>query len=212
MRSLASLHGDEAIAAAKTLADSAETLSALRDAVAGFTDCGLRTTAKSLVFADGNPAAKIMFIGGAPEREEDIAGTPFVGPSGQLLDRMLAAIGLDRTSVYLANTVPWRPPGDRALTPQEADTCKPFIARQIALCDPDIIVCLGGVSSKILLGSRDGILKQRGKWQDYATGKRTIKAVAMLHPTFLLKNAAQKKLAWQDLLAIKAALAGTTVS
>lgn len=208
-RNFASLHGDEAVAAARALAAGAETLAALREAVAKFEGCGLRTTAKSLVFADGNPAAKVMFIGGAPEREEDIAGTPFVGASGQLLDKMLAAIGLDRASVYLANTVPWRPPGGRDPTPQEADICKPFILRQIALCDPDVVVCLGGVSSKALLGMQGGILKERGAWREFQTGKRAIKAIATLHPSFLLKNAAQKRSAWYDLLAIKAALTET---
>jgi DNA polymerase len=172
-----------------------------------FDGCGLRLTAKQLVFADGNPQARLMIVGEAPGREEDIAGRPFVGPSGQLLDRILAAIGLDRTQVYVANLVPWRPPGNRTPTPQESQVCLPFLKRQIELADPDILLCLGGPSSAALLGMTDGIRKFRGRWRVYHTGKREIRAIASFHPSYLLRTPLEKRNAWRDFLAVKAALA-----
>ena len=138
-------------------AGCAASLDALRAMLERFEGCGLRLTAKRLVFADGDPQAKVMFVGEAPGRDEDIAGLPFVGRSGQLLDRMMAAIGLDRTSAYIANVIPWRPPGNRTPTPQESQICLPFIKRQIELADPDILVCLGGPSAAALLGITEGI-------------------------------------------------------
>jgi DNA polymerase len=199
---------EAAAMAAREAAWSAATLQALRETLAGFEGCNLRFTATNLVFADGNPEARIMFVGEAPGMEEDLQGLPFVGRSGQLLDRMLAAIGLDRTSAYIANVVPWRPPGNRTPTPQETEICRPFIERQIALVDPDVLVFLGGASAKQLLKTSEGILKLRGKWRDYDTGARTIRAMAMLHPAYLLRQPLQKKLAWRDLLNLKAALRG----
>jgi uracil-DNA glycosylase family 4 len=163
-------------------------------------------TAKNLCFADGNPEAAVMFVGEAPGAEEDRAGLPFVGRSGQLLDRMLMAIGLDRTKVYIANLVPWRPPGNRTPTPQEAAICRPFIDRQIELCDPDVIVCLGAPSAQALLGIKEGILRSRGKWFTYDTGTRAVKALATLHPAYLLRQPLQKRLAWRDFRALKKAL------
>ena len=151
-----------------------------------------------------------MFVGEAPGGDEDRVGRPFVGRSGQLLDRMLAAIGLDRTQVYIANVVPWRPPGNRTPTPQEIAICKPFIERQIELADPDILVCLGGPSAQTLLGIRDGILKTRGGWFSYTTGRREIRAFATLHPAYLLRQPLQKRLAWRDFRALKRALANAT--
>src|SRR3990172_8331236 len=141
---------DAAIMAAREAAKSAGTLAELRAILDRFEGCALRSTATRLVFADGNPAARVMFVGEAPGYEEDKQGLPFVGRSGQLLDRMLAAIGLDRNSVYIANVVPWRPPGNRTPTPQESAVCRPFIERQIQLCDPDVLVCLGGAAAKEL--------------------------------------------------------------
>src|SRR5258707_12661846 len=143
-------------------AKSAATPAELRAILECFEGCALRTTATQLVFADGNPKARVMFVGEAPGRDEDIEGVPFVGRSGRLLDRMMAAIGLDRTSAYIANIVPWRPPGNRTPTPQEAAICLPFIRRQIELCDPDILVCLGKPAAQALIGSSDGIRKLRG--------------------------------------------------
>jgi DNA polymerase len=158
------------------------------------------------VFADGNPEGRVMLVGEAPGRDEDIQGLPFVGRSGQLLDRMLAAIGLDRTQVYIANVVPWRPPGNRTPTPQETAACRPFIARQIALADPDFLICMGGPAAAELMGNREGILKFRGRWHEYDTGVRKIRALATLHPAYLLRSPLQKRLAWRDFLALRAAL------
>jgi DNA polymerase len=193
--------------AARDAAAAAKTMDELRDALARFEGCNLRHTATNLVFADGNPEARVMLVGEAPGRDEDIQGLPFVGRSGQLLDRMLGAIGLDRTSVYIANVVPWRPPGNRTPTPQETAACRPFIERQIALCDPDFLVCLGNAAARELLQTGDGILRLRGRWMPFDAGGRTIRAMAMLHPAYLLRQPLHKRLAWRDLLALKRALA-----
>lgn len=192
--------------AARDIARSAKTLDELRDALDRFDGCKLKLTATRLVFADGNPEARVMLVGEAPGRDEDFQGLPFVGRSGQLLDRMLAAIGLDRTSVYIANVVPWRPPGNRTPTPQETGICRPFIDRQIELVDPDFLICLGGAAAKELMATSEGILRLRGRWRDFETGKRTIRAMATLHPAYLLRQPLQKRLAWRDLLALKVAL------
>lgn len=199
---------EEAVVAAKAAARSAASLEELRAVLDRFEGCGLRATAKQLVFADGNPDARLMFVGEAPGRDEDIAGLPFVGPSGKLLDRMLGAIGLDRGSVYIANIVPWRPPGNRDPSLHETQTCLPFIQRQIELVDPDIVVCLGKPSMAALLGVTDGIRKTRGRWFNYATGKRDIRAMATFHPAYLLRSPLEKRFAWRDFLAIRKALAG----
>jgi DNA polymerase len=188
---------------AREAAGAAETLDALRETLATFEGCNLRFTATNLVFSDGNPQARIMFVGEAPGLEEDLQGVPFVGRSGQLLDRMLAAIGLDRTVVYIANVIPWRPPGNRTPTPQETEICRPFIERQIILADPDFLVLLGGASTKQLFQTSEGILKLRGKWRPYNTGRREIRAIATLHPAYLLRQPLQKRLAWRDLLMLK---------
>lgn len=200
---------DEAIQSARELAANADTLDALRATLEAFDGCALKATAKQLVFADGNPEARLMFVGEAPGQDEDKIGLPFVGRAGQLLDRMLAAIGLDRTKAYIANVIPWRPPGNRTPTPQELAICKPFIERQIALVDPDILVCIGNPSTQTLLDARVGILKARGRWVTYDTGKREIRAIATLHPAYLLRQPAQKKYAWSDLKAIRKALGET---
>jgi DNA polymerase len=198
---------DAAVMAARAAAKSAASLEDLRALLERFEGCALRTTATQLVFADGNPQARVMFVGEAPGRDEDIEGLPFVGRSGKLLDRMMAAIGLDRTSVYIANIVPWRPPGNRTPTPQESAICLPFTLRQIELADPDILICLGNPSTQTLLNSKDGILKTRGRWFPFHTGTREIRAMATLHPAYLLRQPLQKRLAWRDFLAIKKALA-----
>jgi uracil-DNA glycosylase len=197
---------DDAAQAAREQARSVESLAELEALLARFEGCALRTTAKNLVFADGDPTGRVMFVGEAPGGDEDRIGRPFVGRSGQLLDRMLAAIGLDRTDVYIANIVPWRPPGNRTPTPQEVSICKPFIEKQIELADPDILVCLGGPSAQTLLNIRDGILKTRGRWFTYYTGRREIRAFATLHPAYLLRQPLQKRLAWRDFRALKRAL------
>ncbi|MCT8970306.1 uracil-DNA glycosylase [Microbaculum marinisediminis] len=194
------------VMAARTKAREARTLVDLLHILEGFEGCPLRFTAKNLCFADGNPEARVMFIGEAPGADEDIQGKPFVGRAGKLLDKMLAAIGLDRSSAYITNVVYWRPPGNRTPTPQETQICRPFIERQIELADPDFVVFLGGAAAKEMLNRSEGILKLRGKWFDFDTGKRTIKAIATLHPAYLLRQPAQKRLAWRDFLAIKKAL------
>ena len=198
---------EAAVMAAREACRSATSLDALRAMLEGFEGCGLRITANRLVFADGNPQAKVMFVGEAPGREEDIAGLPFVGRSGQLLDRMMAAIGLDRSGAYIANVIPWRPPGNRTPTPQESQICLPFIKRQIELADPDILVCLGGPSAAALLGITDGIRRARGRWRVYHTGSREIRAIATFHPAYLLRTPLEKRFAWRDFLAVRKALA-----
>ena len=194
------------VMAAREAAAHAETLEALRETLARFEGCNLRVTATNLVFADGNPDGRVMFVGEAPGLEEDLSGLPFVGRSGQLLDRMIEAIGLSRKTAYIANVIPWRPPGNRTPTPQETEICRPFIERQIALADPDILVLLGGASAKQLLKTSEGILKLRGQWRAYHTGRREIRAMATLHPAYLLRQSLQKRLAWRDLLAVRQAL------
>jgi DNA polymerase len=198
---------DVAAMAAREAASSAKTLDELRDLLDKFDGCALKATATQLVFARGNPQARIMFVGEAPGRDEDLAGEPFVGRSGKLLDLMLASIGLDQTSVYIANIIPWRPPGNRTPTPQETQICLPFICRQIELVNPEVLVCLGNPSSQGILGTREGIMRTRGRWMDYDTGTRTIRAMATFHPAYLLRSPAYKRLAWQDLRAIRKALA-----
>jgi uracil-DNA glycosylase family 4 len=182
------------------------TLEVLRALLENFDGCALKSTATRLVFADGNPQARIMFVGEAPGREEDIEGLPFVGRSGKLLDRMISAIGLDRSSAYIANVIPWRPPGNRTPTPQETQLCLPFIQRQIELVNPDVLVTLGNPSTQTLLSTREGIMKTRGRWFEYDTGTRVIRALATFHPAYLLRSPSYKRLAWQDLRAIAKAL------
>jgi uracil-DNA glycosylase family 4 len=198
---------DAAAIEARAAAAHAASLDELRAILDRFDGCALKSTAKQLVFADGNPQARVMFVGEAPGREEDLEGLPFVGRSGQLLDRMMAAIGLDRGGAYIANVIPWRPPGNRTPTPQETAICLPFTRRQIELADPDVLVCLGNPSAQTLLGVKDGIMKTRGRWFAYHTGTREIRAIATFHPAYLLRQPLQKRLAWRDFLAIKQALA-----
>jgi len=198
---------DAAVMAAREAAKTAASLAELRAILDRFDGCALKATASQLVFADGNPQARVMFVGEAPGRDEDIEGLPFVGRSGKLLDRMMAAIGLDRTTAYIANVVPWRPPGNRTPTPQETAICVPFIRRQIELADPDILVCLGNPSTQTLLATKDGITKARGRWLAFHTGTREIRAIPTYHPAFLLRSPLQKRFAWRDFLAIKKALA-----
>jgi len=197
---------EAAVMAAREAARTAANLDELRAILDRFEGCALRATATQLVFARGNPQARVMLIGEAPGYEEDKSGLPFVGRSGQLLDRMLAAIGLDERSVYIANIVPWRPPGNRTPTPQESAICLPFIMRQIELADPDLLVCLGNPSTQTLLNTREGITRTRGRWFPFHTGTREIRAMPTYHPAFLLRGPLNKRLAWRDLMAIKRAL------
>ena len=198
---------EAAIASAREAARTAPSLEALRALLENFDGCALKHTATRLVFCDGNPQARIMFVGEAPGRDEDIEGLPFVGRSGKLLDRMIAAIGLDRSKAYIANVIPWRPPGNRTPTPQETQICLPFIQRQIELVNPEVLVTLGNPSTQTLLSTREGIMRTRGKWFDYDTGTRTIRAMATFHPAYLLRSPSYKRMSWQDLRAIAKALA-----
>jgi uracil-DNA glycosylase len=209
-RPVSAVSPDEATSDARARAATAMSLEELRALMQAFDGCELKKTASRLVFADGAPGARLMLVGEAPGAEEDREGLPFVGRSGQLLNRMLAAIGIARSEVYIANVIPWRPPGNRTPTPQETAICLPFIRRQIELVAPDMLVCLGGPSAQTLLGAKEGITKLRGQWFDYAAGERTIRALATLHPAYLLRQPLQKRLVWQDLLALKAALAQTS--
>jgi uracil-DNA glycosylase family 4 len=205
-RGEATLAPDAAISSAREAARTAPTLEALRVLLDKFDGCALKFTATQLVFADGNPNTRIMFVGEAPGRDEDIEGRPFVGRSGKLLDRMIAAIGLDRTNAYIANVIPWRPPGNRTPTPQETQICLPFIQRQIELVNPDVLVTLGNPSTQTLLSTREGIMRTRGKWFEYDTGSRKIRAMATFHPAYLLRSPSYKRLSWQDLRSIAKAL------
>jgi uracil-DNA glycosylase len=205
-RGEAALAPEAAIISAREAARTAPSLEALRALLENFDGCALKSTATRLVFADGNPQARVMFVGEAPGREEDIEGLPFVGRSGKLLDRMIAAIGLDRSSAYIANVIPWRPPGNRTPTPQETQICLPFIQRQIELVNPDVLVTLGNPSTQTLLSTREGIMKTRGRWFDYDTGTRVIRALATFHPAYLLRSPSYKRMAWQDLCSIAKAL------
>lgn len=199
---------EEAIMAARAAARSAASLEELRGIMSGFEGCALRTTAKQLVFGDGSPQARLMFVGEAPGFEEDQTGVPFVGKSGQLLDKMLAAIGIARGDVYIANIVPWRPPGNRDPSIHETQICLPFIQRQIELVNPEVLVCLGKPSTATLLGVTDGIRRTRGRWFTYRTETREIRAMPTYHPAYLLRTPIEKRLAWRDFLAIRKALAG----
>jgi DNA polymerase len=182
-------------------------LAGLEALVAGFDGCALKRTAKRLCFKRGRDDARIMLIGEAPGRDEDLEGKPFVGRAGQLLDRMLAAIGLAEEHVYITNTVYWRPPGNRTPTPEEVEACAPFLARQIELLAPQILVLLGAAAVKSILGRTEGIMRLRGKWLIYSRAGREIPTLATLHPAYLLRTPADKRLAWRDLLMVKEALA-----
>ncbi len=198
---------DVAVAAAVAAAGRAQTLDALRDAMAGYDHCELKRGARNLVFADGNPAARVLVLGEAPGRDEDQEGRPFVGPAGQLLDRMFAAIGLDRAAVdpakalYITNVLPWRPPANRDPEPEEIAMMRPFLERHITLVNPEIIVVMGNTPLMAMTGAK-GIVRARGVWGQ-ALGKPLL---PMVHPAYLLRNPIAKREAWADLLALKARL------
>jgi uracil-DNA glycosylase family 4 len=191
--------------------EAAATLAELEALLAQFEGCTLKRTAKSLCFARGSASARVMLIGEAPGRDEDLQGKPFVGRAGQLLDRMLAAIGLAEEHVYITNTIYWRPPGNRTPTPQEIEACAPFLARQIDLLSPDVMVLLGGAAAKSILGVSEGIMRLRGKWKLYRSGDREIPTLATLHPAYLLRKPEEKRYAWRDLLMLKARLEETAI-
>ena len=176
-------------------------LTELKAALEGFEGCALKRTATHTVFADGNPLSRIMFIGEAPGRDEDRIGLPFVGRAGKLLDKMLAAIHLDRSSAYITNVLNWRPPDNRDPSPEEAAMCLPFLRRHIELVNPGIIVLLGAVAARHVMGFSEGIMKLRGRWLEYRVGEHMVPVMPTLHPAYLLRQPAHKKMAWRDLQA-----------
>jgi len=201
---------DEVAASARSMAEAAADLAALREALAAFDGCSLKKTATNLVFGTGQSPADVMLIGEAPGRDEDRKGVPFVGVSGQLLDVMLGHVGLSREeNVYITNILPWRPPGNRQPTDAEVTACLPFLARHIALVAPRVLIFLGGTAAKTLLGRSEGITRLRGQWYEYTSpalesaGIAPIPAMATLHPAYLLRQPAQKRAAWKDLLSVR---------
>lgn len=190
---------------AMDIASAAVDLAGLRESLVAFEGCPLKRTAKNLVFGEGSPNARVMFIGEAPGADEDREGRPFVGVSGQLLDRMMASIGLDRDLAYITNILPWRPPGNREPTPAEVTACLPFIKKHIQLVAPSVLVLVGGTAAKTLLTRKEGIMRLRGRWLEYKPVETVdpIPALATFHPAFLLRSPAQKSNAWRDLLMIK---------
>jgi uracil-DNA glycosylase family 4 len=194
---------------ARALAEGAQTLEALREAMMAFEHCELKRGARNTVFADGNPKARVLVLGEAPGADEDREGRPFVGRAGQLLDKMFAAIGLSRTSpdsetaLYITNVLPWRPPGNRDPSAGEIAMLQPFVERHIALVDPRVVVVMGNTSLLALTGSK-GILRARGTWMQ-ALGKPVL---PMTHPAYLLRTPSAKREAWADLLALQARLRG----
>ena len=206
-RAMTPLGASEAeIGARRRVVGSIDSLDALEAALLDFDGCGLKSTAKNLCFYRGAPQADVMFIGEAPGRDEDLAGKPFVGRAGQLLDKMLAAIELSEADAHITNIVYWRPPGNRMPTPREALACRPFLERQIELVTPKILVAVGGSAAKEVLGASGGIMRLRGKWHEAQIGARRIPVIATLHPAYLLRTPAAKQLAWMDLLQLKSKL------
>ncbi len=198
----------EAAQSARFLAAGAQTLAELEAAISGFEGCALKRTATNTVIADGNPAAPVMIIGEAPGADEDRIGRPFVGRAGQLLDRMLAAIGLGRQDVLITNAIYWRPPGNRTPTADEIAACLPFVLRQVALVRPKVLVLAGGTAARALLPPGPGITRLRGRWFDLAIPglDRPVPTLPMFHPSFLLRTPERKREAWHDLLALRARL------
>lgn len=192
--------------AARAAAASCKTLPELKAALEKFEGLAIKRSAKNLVFADGNPDSPIMLIGEAPGRDEDEQGLPFVGRAGKLLDRMLDAIGLDRTKVYITNVLNWRPPQNREPSPEEAAACLPFLHRHIELKAPEVIILLGAVAVRHVLGLSDGIMRLRGRWETYQCAglSRAIATMPTLHPAYLLRQPSAKRLAWRDLCAVAA--------
>jgi uracil-DNA glycosylase family 4 len=196
--------GSDMIGNAQALAAAATSLAELQTALEAFDGCTLKRTATNTVFADGVAAGRVLFIGEAPGRDEDRIGKPFVGRAGQLLDKMLASIGLDRrTNAYITNVINWRPPDNRDPTPEEAAQCLPFLRRHIELADPGVIVLLGAVAARHVVGASDGIMKLRGRWLEYRVGEHMVPLMPTLHPAYLLRQPAHKKLAWRDLQAVR---------
>ena len=193
----------EAVASARFAAESARSLPELRTALEAFNGCNLKNGARNTVFASGDQASGIMVVGPMPNADDDRDGIPFSGRQGQLLDRMLGAIGLTRDAVMLTNIIPWRPPGNRMPSQAELDICRPFLERQVALAEPKLLLLLGNFPARFFLGGNGTIHSMRGEWRDISFGGIDLSAIATLHPQELLAAPANKALAWQDLLAFK---------
>ncbi|WP_075290232.1 uracil-DNA glycosylase [Pararhizobium arenae] len=204
----AAIPHEQAVSEARFAAESARSLAELKTAMEAFSGCSLRKSARNTVFMDGSPESRIMVIGPMPNADDDRDGLPFSGKQGQMLERMLSAIGLDRTSTLLTNVIAWRPPGNRVPSPRESEICRPFIERQIALAEPKHLLILGNFAARFLFGGTDTIHHTRGEWRDLTIAGTTVQAMATLHPQDLISAPASKRLAWQDLLAFKSRLRG----
>jgi uracil-DNA glycosylase family 4 len=204
----AAIPHEQAVSEARFAADSARSLAELKTAMEAFSGCSLRNSARNTVFADGNPAGGIMVIGSMPNADDDRDGLPFSGKQGQMLERMLGAIGIDRTTALLTNVIAWRPPGNRVPSPRESEICRPFLERQIVLADPKHLLVLGNFAARVLFDSTDTIHHLRGEWRELTIAGTTVQALATLHPQDLMTAPASKRLAWQDLLAFKSRLRG----
>ncbi|MCW0234822.1 MAG: uracil-DNA glycosylase [Ferrovibrio sp.] len=202
----ASVSAQQAETAATQAARACNTIAELEAAIRAFDGCALKATATNTVIARGNPQAKLMIVGEAPGRDEDAQGLPFVGESGQLLDKMLKAIGRDESNVYISNLLFWRPPGNRDPSAEEIVACRPFIERLIELVNPKVLVCTGKFSTGTLLGTTQGITRVRGRWHDYKRGDIAVPAMPMLHPAYLLRQPGVKREAWRDMLELAARL------
>jgi uracil-DNA glycosylase len=196
----------EAVQQARFAAESARSLAELKTALEAFNGCNLKNSARSTIFASGDPASRIMVIGPAPGADDEREGAAFAGRQGQLLDRMLASIGLERSAILLTQIIPWRPPGNRMPSPAETEICRPFIERQIALAEPGAILLLGNYTARFFFGETDTIHGLRGRWKEIAVAEQVIPAIASLHPQDLLTAPVNKRLAWSDLLAFRARL------
>ncbi|MBB3657292.1 DNA polymerase [Rhizobium sp. BK650] len=196
----------EAVQQARFAAESAGSLAELKTALEAFNGCNLKHSVRSTIFASGDPASGIMVIGPAPGADDEREGIAFAGRQGQLLDRMLASIGLERSAILLTQIIPWRPPGNRMPSAAETEICRPFIERQIALAEPRAILLLGNYTARFFFGENDTIHGLRGRWKEIAVAERVIPAIASLHPQDLLTAPINKRLAWSDLLAFQARL------
>jgi DNA polymerase len=203
-----SVPDEQAVTSARFAAESARSLDELKTALEAFNGCNLKNGARNTVFASGNPASGIMVIGPMPNADDDRDGVPFAGRQGQLLDRMLGAIGLARDGVLLTNVIPWRPPGNRMPSQAEMDICRPFLERQVALAEPKLLLLLGNFPARFFFGGNGTIHSMRGEWRDLSFGGLTVSAIATLHPQELLAAPANKALAWQDLLMFKMRFSG----
>ncbi|QRM56860.1 uracil-DNA glycosylase [Sinorhizobium sp. BG8] len=197
----------QAVAEAEFAASSARSLDELRAAMEAFNGCNLKNSARSLVFASGNPKPAVMAIGAMPNADDDREGHPFSGRQGAMLDRMLAGIGIDRASVLVTNVIPWRPPGNRVPSVRESDICRPFIERQIALAEPNHVLIFGNFAARFFFGGTETIHEMRGVWREIHIGGRNVPAFATLHPLDLIAAPISKRLAWQDLLAFRKGVA-----